>query len=126
MSLKEFSFLTDENIDIELLVFLRNQGFDVFDIKEEKLFATSDKDILELAYQTKRIVISQDSDFGTLVFRDNLPFWGIIYLRPGHAEAAIHIQTMENLLETDPNLETPFMIVAENYHDSIKFRIRLL
>jgi len=35
--------LTDENIDPDVVVFLRKNGFDVFDIKEEGLQATSDE-----------------------------------------------------------------------------------
>ena len=38
MNLLNLRFLTDENIDIEVLHFLRAQGFDVFDIKEKALF----------------------------------------------------------------------------------------
>jgi hypothetical protein len=35
ISIKDLKYLTDENIDVELLEFLREQGFDVFDIKED-------------------------------------------------------------------------------------------
>lgn len=98
----------------------------VFDIKEEGLFGLSDKAILEFAYATNRVVISQDSDFGTLVFREQMPLWGIIYLRPGHSNPLIHVQTMKNLLDYNPSLEYPFIIVGENNQEVIKFRIRLL
>ena len=42
MNLHEFKLLTDENIDNEVLIFLRDKGFDVFDIKEERLFSIPD------------------------------------------------------------------------------------
>ena len=60
MTLHEFKLLTDENIDNEVLIFLRDEGFDVFDIKEERLFSIPDRNILEFAYQNQRVVISQD------------------------------------------------------------------
>jgi hypothetical protein len=41
ISIKDLKYLTDENIDVELLEFLREQGFDVFDIKEARLFRLS-------------------------------------------------------------------------------------
>ena len=63
MSLTEFRFLTDENIDVEVLAFLREQGLDVFDIKEERLFGLYDKEILTFAFASNRVVISQDSNF---------------------------------------------------------------
>lgn len=49
-------FLTDENIAISVVKFLRNKGFDVKDIKEESLYGLSDKFIFELA--KKRIELS--------------------------------------------------------------------
>ena len=126
MSLQGLQFLTDENIDVEVVEFLRKQGFDVFDIKEECLFQMSDEDILNFSYKTNRIVISQDSDFGTLIFRDNALFYGIVYLRPGHAFPFIHVQTLKNILAINPKITIPFVIVGENNGDMIKMRIRLL
>lgn len=125
MSLHEFHLLTDENIDVEVLSYLREQGFDVFDIKEELLFGLSDKEILNFAYASNRVVISQDSDFGTLVYRDKEPFIGIIYLRPGHEKQEVHVQTVKYLLSNNPKVEAPFVIVAENNNEYIRFRIRL-
>lgn len=124
-SIRELRFLTDENIDVELLEFLREQGCDVFDIKEAQLFRLSDRAILGLAFQEQRVVISQDSDFGTLVFRDNITFWGIIYLRPGHADPFVHVQTLKTIFENDPHLNVPFLIVGENHGEKVKLRIRL-
>ena len=126
MTLENLRFITDENIDVEVFEFLREQGLDVFDIKEERLFGLSDRAILEFAYAANRVVVSQDSDFGTLVFREQIPFWGIIYLRSGHSNQVIHVQTMKNLLIYNPIVEYPFIIVGENYQDVIKSRIRLL
>ena len=42
-------FLTDENISPSLVRTLRNKKYDVKDIKEEKLFGTSDTEILKFA-----------------------------------------------------------------------------
>ena len=39
MTIKELSFLTDENIDQRVVAFLRGKGFDVVDIIEEGLLA---------------------------------------------------------------------------------------
>ena len=125
ISVKDLKYLTGENIDVELLEFLREQGFDVFDIKEAGFFRLSDRKILEMAHEEQRVVISQDSDFGTLIFRDSVPFWGIIYLRPGHASPDTHVQTMKTILETDPALSLPFLIVGENHGEKVKLRIRI-
>ncbi|MCB0594989.1 MAG: DUF5615 family PIN-like protein [Lewinellaceae bacterium] len=126
MTIREFQFLTDENIDEEVADFLRNEGFDVFDIKEEGLFRMPDKDILKLAFEQRRVVISQDSDFGTLIFRDEVSFFGVIYLRPGHYSPEVHIQTLRVLLSTNIEYSIPFILVGENEGGKIKFRLRKL
>jgi predicted nuclease of predicted toxin-antitoxin system len=85
-----------------------------------------DKSILELANKEERIVVSQDSDFGTLVFRDEMPFLGIIYLRPGHTSADTHIQTFKAILSAPLELKLPFILVAEHHQTQVKIRLRVL
>lgn len=120
------SFVTDENIDTEVLNFLRNERFDVFDIKEKGLFGMSDIDILNFAFSEKRIIISQDSDFGTLIFRDNIPFYGVIYLRPGHSMPDVHIQTLRQILDANIEFIPPCIIIGENNNKTTKIRIRYI
>jgi predicted nuclease of predicted toxin-antitoxin system len=122
----QLSFLTDENIDQEVVKFLRDQGFDVLDIKEQGLFRLSDRSILELAEKQSRVVISQDSDFGTLIFRDKMDVRGVIYLRPGHESPEVHLQTMEAILSANLDLTSPFMLVGENLSGFVKIRLRFL
>lgn len=126
MKIHELRFLTDENIDYELVAFLRTQGFDVFDMKEERLFRLSDRSILELALAEQRAVISEDSDFGTLIFRDNVPFYGVFYLRPGHESPAFHIETFKNILASNLDFHIPFILVAENTGELVRIRLRIL
>ena len=126
MNLHAFRFLTDENVDEEVLLFLRSLGFDVFDIKEAGFFRMKDYDILAKAFTENRVVVTQDSDFGTLVFRDQLDFFGIIYLRPGHESPITHIQSFEAMMNVEAELRPPFIIVAENLGNSVKVRVRLL
>ena len=83
MKLTDGAFLTDENVDAAVVAWLRERGLEVFDIKEAGLFGWLDEEILERAFEQKQVIISQDSDFGTLVFRDGARFYGIVYLRPG-------------------------------------------
>ncbi|RMG69703.1 MAG: hypothetical protein D6722_09680 [Bacteroidetes bacterium] len=126
MKLADCAFLTDENIDSELVTWLREQGFDVLDVKESGLFGMPDHDILQQAWAQQRIVISQDSDFGTLVFRDAVQFFGIIYLRPGHHSPAVHLETLQSLMVQPFDLKAPFIITAEHRGESIRFRVRLI
>ncbi len=126
MRFKNLQFLTDENIDAELVSFLRGEGMDVLDIKEERLFRLPDIKILEMGLAQERVIISQDSDFGTLIFRDKNPFWGIIYLRPGHVLPAVHVQSMMAVLEADFDFSIPFVLIAENTGVAVRIRLRTI
>ena len=51
-------FLTDENISISVFKAVRNLNYDVKDVKEEKLYQTPDINLLKIASEEKRIIIS--------------------------------------------------------------------
>ena len=124
MKLSECLFFTDENIDPQLVVFLRENGFDVYDVKENNLYGSSDAVLLELATKNNRVFITLDSDFGTLVHKNKSNFLGIIFLKPGHFDSFYHIQTLQSILNVNPALEVPFMIIAEWGNTGIKIRIK--
>ena len=84
MKIKDLHLLTDENIDPVVLSFLRQEGLNVVDIKEMGWQGKKDIEILIEAHKQQRVVVTQDDDFGKLVFSVKMPFNGIIYLRPGH------------------------------------------
>lgn len=60
--------LVDECFDIKLVKSLRDAGYDVAYIIELAPSIT-DREVLEIAYQQERILITEDKDFGELVFR---------------------------------------------------------
>ena len=101
----------------------------IFSEKKASMCLTSEKQsylvyLMKLFYQEKRIVLTQDSDFGTLIFRDKKPFCGLVYIRPGHVSPNIHIETLEAVLNADFDVNFPFIIVAENTELSVKIRLR--
>ena len=59
-------FLADECCDAPLVESLRNDGHDVLYQLEEDAGAP-DEDLLGRAYKEKRILLSEDKDFGELV-----------------------------------------------------------
>lgn len=63
-------FLADESVEKSVVDWLRNQGFDVMYIAE-KTPCISDEDVLRLANNEDRVLITNDKDFG---FSD-LVFW---------------------------------------------------
>ncbi len=73
-------FLSDENIASSVVHALRKEGFDVLDIKEASLQGTSDNEILRIAEKEKRVILTHDKDFGSVLQRP-LKHQGIILLR---------------------------------------------
>lgn len=74
-------FLLDENAEYRLALFLRAQGHDVTVIARDYPGAMTDTDILATAYQEQRIVITNDRDFGALVFFKQQAHAGVILFR---------------------------------------------
>lgn len=124
MTLSDYKFLTDENIDPVVLNFLREQGFDVIDVKENGWFGKKDVELMPFAYQEGRVIITHDSDFGTLIFTKREPFVGVLYLRPGHFDATPHLQSLNALVESNLVFDAPFILIAENTGQAVKIRLR--
>jgi predicted nuclease of predicted toxin-antitoxin system len=126
MELTEFKWITDENIQTKVIDYLSMLGLDIFDIKQMGLQGTPDHEILDLAVRETRIILTQDSDFGTDFFVSGLRATGIIYIRPGHVNSNEVIKILEALLKEKIAIETPFIIVAELVKNKVKIRIRRL
>ena len=124
MKLTDFSLLTDENIHADVVSHLRTLGFDVKDVKEEQLQGVTDRQLLEIAFVENRVIVTHDSDFGTIVFTENTGFYGITYFRPGHIFASFTNNSIDALINLNPEVKSPFIIVIENQNSNIKIRIR--
>lgn len=124
MKIRDFAFFTDENIDPELVLFLRSEKFDVLDVKESGLQGSEDIELVRIAYIEGRIIVTEDSDFSEIIFTQKPDFIGVIHLRPGSFFTKYHIQTIQAILDADPDIETPFILSAENKHGHVRMRIR--
>ncbi len=75
------SFVADEHISSTTIDLLRKAGYSVISIREECPGAT-DFEILTLADQSSCVVITNDGDFGELIFKDKVQFSaGLIFFR---------------------------------------------
>lgn len=126
MQLSQFKFLTDENMPPRAVEWLRHRGYDIFDIKSEGLGGTPDEDILPIAELQNRVIITQDSDLGTLLFQLGMQNAGVIFLRPGHVSSERVIQSLEKLFSADIDAAIPFILVGNAKQDVFKIRLRLL
>jgi len=94
-------FLTDENIAISVIKFLRQKGFDVKDIKEESLQGSSDKKIFTLGKKEGRVILTHDKDFLGIVKEDESDFEGIILIRCKKQNPENVCAILDKLLKTN-------------------------
>ncbi len=80
--------IADENIPIEIIESLRNACFETFSIYE-KLRDPSDKEIIEFAQNPPKIILTEDKDFGDLIFAYNQKKVSVILLRYHYSELEI-------------------------------------
>jgi len=73
-------FLADESCDACMIRVLRADGHDVLAISEHQRGA-SDATVLKLAADTSRLLVTEDKDFGQLVFASCHGHGGVILLR---------------------------------------------
>lgn len=72
--------LADECCDAALVTALRKEGHDTIYVAESAAGST-DRDVLALALRQRRILLTEDKDFGDLVVRMGMPAHGLILLR---------------------------------------------
>jgi len=73
-------FLADECCDTGLVTSLREDGHDVLYILEKKTGVPDDEVLLD-AYNERRILLTEDKDFGELIYRLKKPSRGIVLIR---------------------------------------------
>jgi predicted nuclease of predicted toxin-antitoxin system len=114
-------FLADECCDTRLVASLRKDGHDVLYVTEKKAGAIDDE-ILSDAYKEERIFITEDKDFGELVYRFKKPTHGIVLLRVDVHERHIKWSRLKTLIDDHgTKLQGRFTVV-----DAQKFRFRAL
>jgi predicted nuclease of predicted toxin-antitoxin system len=72
--------VADENIDTEIIIGLRNKGYEVSSIAED-FSGIPDDDVLKIANERNATLITGDKDFGELVFRRGQTNKGVILIR---------------------------------------------
>lgn len=73
--------LVDENLSWRVADMLREAGFDAAHVAERGLASATDEEVLALAAAEDRIVISEDTDFGTLLARSAARLPSLVLLR---------------------------------------------
>lgn len=112
-------FLADENIHADLVEWLRSAHHDVT-YAAETLSGDPDEVLLAVARSEKRILVTDDKDFGELVFHRRLASQGILLIRLSSPRIRDRLKRLGEVWGAiESHLDGRFVVLGDN-----KVRIR--
>ena len=104
-------FLADENCDFAVVRALRGAGHDVATVKDLAPGSTDD-DVIRLALAEHRTLLTEDKDFGQLVFASAIESPGVVYLRfPAGARQEVADAVLKLVQREGADLTRRFVVV---------------
>jgi predicted nuclease of predicted toxin-antitoxin system len=108
-------FMADESCDFAVVRALRARGFDVLAVTESTR-RSIDSQLIEQAYREQRILLTEDKDFGWLVFASHADSAGVILIRfPGNARALLASTILRLVQEQGEHLTRAFVVVQPGH-----------
>lgn len=105
-------FLLDEGADVRLAIHLKTLGHDVTTIVYDYTTALRDVQVLAIAVEESRVLITNDRDFGALVFQQGLPHSGVILLRLPMTQLPGAIERVNDVLSRYSDRLDRFLVVT--------------
>jgi predicted nuclease of predicted toxin-antitoxin system len=106
-------FLLDESAEFRICAFLEGLGHDVAAIAYDFPSSLADEEVLDIATRSQRILITNDRDFGELIFHHGRPHAGVIYFRlPLDSSAAEKIAWLQRLLDGHADELGKFIVIT--------------
>jgi predicted nuclease of predicted toxin-antitoxin system len=103
--------LANENLPFAAIQLLRANGYDVLWIRESAP-GSADEDVLAVASEEERILLTFDKDFGELAFKSGLPVRCVIILFRISMQSAEYIaQFIVNLIASRSDWSGQFSVV---------------
>jgi predicted nuclease of predicted toxin-antitoxin system len=115
MSAFALRFLADESCDFAVVRALRAEGYDVLAVSEV-MRRSDDRELIDQANREKRILLTEDKDFGWLVFVSHADSAGVILIRfLGNARQTL-VQAVRQLVrEQGKRLLGAFVVVQPGH-----------
>lgn len=104
-------FLIDECAGKRLANLLEKEGHDVL-FAGDAMFSASDEEIIKKCEEDDRILVTDDKDFGELVFRLGRPIKGVILLRI-ITIPEVRLEAILRLLK-NYDVKNKFIVLQEN------------
>jgi predicted nuclease of predicted toxin-antitoxin system len=106
------NFLLDQSTDARLVSWLTQRGHNALRIGRDYPHGLPDEQVLAIAHREGRILITDDRDFGELVFRHRQPHTGVIYLRLASYSLALTTARLEHVLTNHAEHLDRFLVVT--------------
>jgi len=104
-------FLADESCDFAAVRALRTEGFDVLSVAEASAGA-EDERVIALTLHERRILLTEDKDFGQLVFAAGRKTLGVVLIRfPANARSAVGTRMLELVRKHADRLTGSFVVL---------------
>lgn len=114
-------FLADESCDFAIVRALRSEGYDVLAVSEVTQ-RSDDRALIDQAYREKRVLLTEDKDFGRLVYASHADSAGVILIRfPGNARQTL-VQAITALVRDQSDGLLGAFVVAQPGHVRISHR----
>ena len=108
-------FLIDNALSPRLAEGLRDAGHDVVHVRDIDLQSAADDEVFAAAASDERIIVSEDTDFGTLLsLRDSVKPSVILFRHmPDRSASALLSILLTNMATVADDLETGALVVIE-------------
>lgn len=104
-------FLADESLDFAVVRRLRADGHDVVALAESAP-RSSDVEVVALAVRDGRVLLTEDKDFGQLVFAEKRATAGVILIRyPGNPRSILAQAVAGLVAEQGERLASRFVVI---------------
>ena len=117
-------FLIDNALSPNLAVGLRATGHDVVHVRDIGLASASDEDVFQVALADSRVIVSEDTDFGTLLALRDAAKPSVVLFRGIQDRSAANLLSLllTNLAAVARDLDAGAVVVFE----TARIRIRRL
>lgn len=104
-------FLADESCDFAVVRVLRTAGHDVLAVSEF-MQRSADHELMDMAHKERRILLTEDKDFGWLVFVAHAESAGVVLIRfPAEARRTLATSVAQVVTERGMELEGAFVVL---------------
>ncbi|THJ21519.1 MAG: hypothetical protein CAF45_011910 [Nitrospira sp. CG24E] len=105
-------FLADESCDFSVVRALRASGYDVQAVAE-LAFGSDDITVMDLALREARILLTEDKDFGQLVYAHSRQSSGVIFIRyPAKVRETLPRAVVNLIAEAEEELTGSFVVMS--------------